>query len=121
MNAFVIVGEAGAFTFSVAELLPVPAVCVCVVVTPPSIRIVPALLLVTLNVTVQVPLAGILIPVKLIAVSPTSTYPAWSRRMFPNAPATALILTRVSENAPPVRAVVLVLVRVRVTSEVPPD
>ena len=55
-----------ASTVRVAVLLGVPAVVVCVVVTPEvALFWTPMVLLVTLKVTVQLPLAGIVIPVKL--------------------------------------------------------
>ena len=80
------------------------------------------MLLVTLNVTVQLPLAGTVMPVKLNEVWPAvkvaGLVPA---QVPPTAPATALILTSVSVNAPLVRAEALLLDRVRVSRELPPD
>jgi hypothetical protein len=58
--------EFAADTARVALLLPVPADGVCVVVTPDvTLALAPMVLLVTLKVTVQLPLAGRTIPVKL--------------------------------------------------------
>ena len=80
------------------------------------------MLLVTLKVTVQVPLDGMVMPVKLRLVWPAvrvdGEVPA---HVPPTAPPTALIFTSVSVKAPPVRAEVLLLERVRVTTELPPD
>src|ERR1035438_8425519 len=68
LNAFAMVGKP---TPSVAVLLAAPAVGVCVVVTPEVVLgSEPAVVLVTLKVTVQLPLAGIVIPLKLRAVAP---------------------------------------------------
>ena len=79
------------------------------------------MLLVTLKVTVQLPLAGIVMPVKLNEVWPAvkeiGVVPA---QVPPTLPATALMLTSVSVNAPPNRAEALLLNRVRVTRELPP-
>src|ERR1019366_574146 len=116
------VGDAMLVTVRVAVLLAVPAVGVCVVVKPDVVLLLPPMvLLVTLKVTVQLP-AGIVIPVKLRAVAPTlkedGVVPA---QVPPTAPATALMLARVSENAPPVRAEALLFDSVRVTTELPPD
>jgi hypothetical protein len=110
-------------TVSVGELLPGPAVVVCVVVTPEAVFVwTPGLLLVTLKVTVQLPLAGMLIPEKLRAVCPAvSVAGVVPVQVPPTDPATALMLTSVSVNAPPVSAMALVLERVRVTVEFAPD
>ena len=102
-------------------LLAVPAVGVCVVVTPDVVfGLPPVWLLVTLKVTVQLPDAGIPMPVKLNAVWPAvndeGVVPV---QVPPTAPATALIFVSVSVNAPPVSADALLLVSVRVTTEVP--
>src|SRR5664280_1253447 len=123
LNALAMVGEARLVTVRVAVLLTVPAVGVCVVVTPDVVLLLPpTVLLVTLNVTVQLLLAGIVIPVKLSAVAPAlkveGVVPA---QVPPTAPPTALMLASVSVNAPPVRAEALLLDRVRVTKELPPD
>src|ERR1017187_571419 len=115
------VGDAMLVTVSVAVLLAVPIV-VCVVVTPDVVLgLPPTVLLVTLNVTVQLP-DGIVIPVKLSAVAPAlneeGVVPA---QVPPTAPPTALMLASVSVNAPPVSAEPLLLDSVRVTTELPPD
>src|ERR1035438_6517796 len=120
LNPLAIVGAAN--TVRVALLLAVP-VGVCVVVTPDVLLgWTPAVLLVTLNVTVQLLLAGIVIPVKLSAVAPAlkeeGVVPA---QVPPTAPPTALMLASVSVNAPAVRAEALLLDRVSVTTELPPD
>src|SRR5258708_4130920 len=109
-------------TPSVAVLLCAPAVGVWVVVTPEVwLLLPPVVLLVTLKVTVQLPLAGIAIPVKLSAVAPAPRVPGVVPvQVPPTAPPTALMFTSVSVNAPPVRAVALLLARVRVTAELPP-
>src|ERR1035438_3678899 len=109
-------------TVRVAVLLAVPAVGVCVVVTPDVVLLLPpTVLLVTLNVTVQLP-DGIVIPVKLRAVAPAlkeeGVVPA---QVPPTAPPTALMLASGSVNAPPLRAEALLLDSVRVTTELPPD
>jgi hypothetical protein len=79
-------------------------------------------LLVTLKTTVQLLLAGIVIPVKLRAVPPAPRVFGVVPTQVPvTAPPTALILARVSLNAPPVRADVLLFDRVNVTAEFPPD
>lgn len=110
-------------TVSVAVLLTAPAVGVCVVVTPEvALGLPPTALLVTLKITVQLPLAGIVIPVKLRAVAPAIGVLGVVPAQVPvTAPPTALMLASVSVNAPPVRAEALPLERVRVTGEVPPD
>jgi hypothetical protein len=106
-----------------AVLLIAPAVGVCVVVTPEVVLgSEPAVELVTLNVTVQLPLAGILTPLKLRAVAPAaSDVGAVPTQVPPTAPPIALIFESVSVNAPLVRAVVLVFFKVSVTVEEPPD
>src|SRR5438105_3118084 len=121
LNDFVTVGAAS--TVKVAVLLPDPAVGVCVVVTPEvALLLPPACVLVTLKVTVQLPLAGMLMPVKLSEVAPAdNVLGVVPVHVPPTAPPAALIFTRVSVNAPPVRAVALVLVIVAVTVDVPPD
>jgi hypothetical protein len=115
-----IVGAAN--TVRVALLLAVP-VGVCVVVTPEVLLgWTPGVLLVTLNVTVQPLLAGIVIPVKLSAVAPAlneeGVVPV---QVPPTAPPAALMLASVSVNAPAVRAEALLLDSVSVTTELPPD
>src|SRR5947209_4286196 len=95
-------------TVRVAVLLAGPAAGVCVVVTPDVVLLLaPTFVLVTPKVTVQLPLAGILSPVKLSAVAPADrllgVVPV---HVPPTAPPTALMFTSVSVNAPPERAVV---------------
>ena len=116
------VGEAMAVTVRVAVLLGLPAVAVWVVVTPEVVfGWPPAVLLVTLKTTVQLPLAGMLIPVKLRAVCPAVSVEGVVPLQVPvTAPPTALMLTRVSVKAPPLRADALLLVSVRVTVELLP-
>ena len=123
LNALAMVGVASAVTVSVAVLLAAPAAGVCVVVTPEVVLgFPPTVLLVTLKVTVQLPLAGMVIPEKLSdvwpAVNEVGIVPA---QVPPTAPAAALMLTSVSVKVPPVRAEALLLERVRVTRELPPD
>src|ERR1039458_9629415 len=111
-------------TVRVAVLLADPAVVVCVVVTPELVLLLPpGVLLATLKVTVQVTLlAGIVIPVKLSEVAfAAMVFVLAPTHVPPTVPPTALIPTIVGEHAPPVRAEALLLVRVRVTREVPPD
>ena len=77
----------------------------------------PGVLLVTLKITVQLELAGIVMPVKLRAIGPPLSVP-------PQVPVTdpvALMFVRVSVNVALVSAIVLLLESVRVTTEVPPD
>ncbi len=82
----------------------------------------PAVELVTLNVTVQLPLAGMVIPLKLSAVAPAvNELGVVPTQVPPTTPPSALIFDSVSVNAPAVSAVVLLLVRVRVTKELPTD
>src|SRR5258708_2547858 len=110
-------------TVRMAVLLAEPADGVWVVVTPDVVLgFPPTVLLVTLKVTVQLLLAGIVIPLKLRAVAPTLRVPGVVPvQVPPTAPPTALMLDRVSENAPPVRIEALLLDNVRVNSELPPD
>ena len=82
----------------------------------------PAVELVTLKVTVQLLLAGIVIPLKLSAVAPAvNVFGAVPTQVPPTAPPSAAIFVSVSANAPPVSAVALVFFKVRVTVEEPPD
>jgi len=73
-------------------------------------------------VTVQLPDAGMPMPLKLSAVCPAvndeGVVPV---QVPPTAPATALILVNVSVNAAPVSADELLLLSVRVTTEFPPE
>src|SRR5438132_1050465 len=120
LKAFAIVG--GAKTVRLAVLLAVPIV-VCVVVTPEvAFGFVPAVLLLTSKVTVQLPPAGIVIPLKLSAVSfAASVFGVVPTQVPPTAPPTALILTRVSVNEALVNGDALLLLNVRVTVVLPPD
>jgi hypothetical protein len=110
-------------TLSVAVLLAVPAVGVCVVVTPEVLLgSEPGVELVTLNVTVQLELAGMVIPLKLSAVAPAvNVLGVVPTQVPPTAPPDALMFVSVSVNAPPVSAVVSVFFNVNVTVEVAPD
>ena len=111
------------YTVRVAVLLTVPAVGVCVVVTPDVVLFwTPAVVLVTLKITVQLVLAGMVIPVKLRAVVPAVNVEGVVPVQVPvTDPPTALMPTSVSVNAPPVRADELLLDSVKVTTEGAPD
>jgi hypothetical protein len=104
-------------------LLTAPAVGVCVVVTPEvALGFVPTVLLVTLKMTVQLPLAGIVIPLKLNAVAfATSVFGVVPTQVPVTLPPVALILTSVSVNEALVNADALLLLNVSVTFELPPD
>src|SRR5579871_1104422 len=110
-------------TVSVAVLLAAPAAGVCVVVTPDAVLgCAPGVVLVTLKVTVQLPLAGMVMPLKLSAVAPAVSEPGVVPvQVPPTAPPEALMLASVSVKAPPVRAAALPLARVKVTVEDAPD
>ena len=110
-------------TVNVAVLLAAPAVAVCVVVTPEVVLFcVPTVLLVTLKVTVQLPLAGMVIPVKLRAVWPAARFAgAVPLQVPPTVPPAALMFVRVSLKAPPVSDVALPFDNVSVMVELPPD
>jgi hypothetical protein len=112
-----------AVTVRVAVLLAAPAVGVCVVVTPEVVLgFPPTVLLVTLKITVQLPLAGIVIPEKFSAVAPAArVFGVVPIQVPPTAPPTALMFTSVSVNAPPANADALLLANVNVTTELPPD
>src|SRR5437660_8488379 len=120
LKVFTIVG--GAKTVRLAVLLAVP-IAVCVVVTPEvAFGFVPTVVLVTANVTVQLPLAGIVIPLKLNAVAfAASVFGVVPAQVPPTAPPTALILRSVSVNDALVNGDALLLLNVRVTVELPPD
>ena len=109
-----------ASTVRLAVLLPVPVV-VCVVVTPDvAFGCMPGMLLVTGKVTVQLPLAGMVIPEKLREVWPTvKVVPA--AHDPPTTPPTADMLVSESLNAAPVRAEALLFDSVKVTVGFPPD
>jgi len=111
-------------TVRLAVLLAVPAVGVCVVVTPEVVfGCTPPVLLLTAKVTVQLPLAGIVIPLKLKLVAPAlSVFGVVPTQVPPTAPPTALIFVSMSVNEALVSVVtVLLLLKVRVTVVVPPD
>ena len=108
-------------TVRVAVLLPAPATGLWVVATPEVVLLLaPTMLLVTLNVTVQLLPAGIVIPEKLSAVwPPVKVVPA--AHDPPTTPPTALMFASMSVNAEPVRANALPFDNVKVTVELPPD
>jgi hypothetical protein len=117
------VGVASAVTVKVAVLLAVPAAGVCVEVTPEVVfGWPPTVLLVTLKITVQLLLAGIVIPVKLSAVAPAArVFGAVPTQVPVTAPPRALMFASVSVNAPPVSAEAFPFDSVNVTTELPPD
>lgn len=119
-NDLVIVG--GAKTFRLTALLAVPATGVCVVVTPEvAFGCEPGVELVTLKITVQLPLAGIVMPLKLSAVAPAdSVFGVVPEQVPVTAPPTALIFVSVSVNEALLSAEAFGLVSVNVTFEVPP-
>src|SRR5260370_1285565 len=108
------VGDAS--TVRVAVLLAGPAIGVCIVATPDVVLgLAPAVVLVTLKVTVQLLLAGIVIPLKFRAVAPADIVArVLPVQVPPSAPPTALMLDSVSVNEPLVRGDTLPLVNVRV-------
>jgi hypothetical protein len=123
LNAFAMAGVASAVTVRLAVLLTAPAVGVWVVVTPEVVLgCEPTVELVTLKVTVQLPLAGIVIPLKLSdeapAVNELGVVPT---QVPPTEPPVALIFESVSVNAPPVSAEPLLFDRVSVTVDEAPD
>jgi hypothetical protein len=78
--------------------------------------------LVTLKITVQLLLAGIVIPVKLRAVTPALRVLGLVPEQEPvTAPPDARMFVSVSENVPPVNGEGPLFARVKVTTEVPPD
>lgn len=115
--------DGGAFTIRLTVLLTAPATGVCVVVTPEvEFGFEPVALLVTGKVTVQLPLAGIVIPVKLKAVAPApKVLGVVPTHVPPTAPPTALMFVSVSLNDPPVSAEPFELLKVNVTVELPPE
>src|SRR5260370_36963 len=115
------VGDAS--TVKVAVLLAEPTDGDFVVVTTDVVLgFAPTVLLVTLKVTVQLLLAGIVMPLKLRAVAPTLRVPGVVPvQVPPTTPPTALMLDSVSVNAPPVRFEALLFDNVSVTTEFPPD
>jgi hypothetical protein len=115
------VGAATTVKFTV--LLPDPATGVWVEVTPDVLLgWTPGVVLVTLNVTVQVVLPAMPIPLKLRAVAPAvRVFGVVPVQVPPTAPPAALILTSVSENDALLTDGELALLRVNVTRDVPPD
>jgi len=109
-------------TTRLAVLLTAPATGVCVEVTPEVVfGLVPCVLLVTAKVTVQEPLAGIVMPVKPRAVAPAaSVFGAVPTQVPPTAPPTALMFVSVSVKAAAVSAEAFELLKVKVAVEVPP-
>jgi hypothetical protein len=109
-------------TVNCAVLLAAPTVGVCVVVTPEVVLLcVPMTLLLTAKVTVQEPLLGMVMPLKLKAVAPAANVLGVVPVHVPvTAPPTALILVNVSVNEPLVKAVLLLLLSVSVTVELAP-
>ena len=80
----------------------------------------PPVLLVTEKVTVQLLLAGMVIPLKLNEVAPAlKLLGVVPEQVPPTAPPTALIFVSVSVKAAPVRLLALGFVNVSVTVEVP--
>jgi hypothetical protein len=82
----------------------------------------PAVELVTLNITVQLPLVGIVMPLKLADVAPAVKVVGVVPAQVPvtDPPAAVMPVGNVSLNAPPVSWVALGLVRVKTTADVPP-
>ena len=110
-------------TVRFAVLLTAPAVDVWFVVTPDVVfGCTPLVLLVTEKMTVQLPLAGMVIPVNDRAVAPADKLFGEIPAQVPvTAPPTALIFVSASLNAAPVSALVFVLLNVSVTVEFAPD
>jgi hypothetical protein len=121
LKAFAIDGEPETKRFAV--LLAGPAVAVCAVVTPEVVfGFDPEVLLVTSKMTVQLPAAGIVIPLKINPVAPRTRVPGAAPHVPVTLPPAATILASVSLNEALVNAVVaLLLLNVKVTVEVPPD
>jgi|ERR1035441_5565614 hypothetical protein len=113
----------GASTVRFAVLLADPAVGVSFAATPDVVfGWTPGVLLVTLKIRVQLPLAGIVMPPKLTLVVPALNVEGVVPAHVPvTAPVAALMLTSVSLKNAPVRGVIgLLFDKVRVTPEVPP-
>lgn len=83
----------------------------------------PAVVLVTENVTVQFPFAGMVIPEKLKEVAPADkTFDEAPTHVPPAAPPTAVIFDRLSVNEALVKAMLVLLLKsVSVTVELPPE
>ncbi len=109
-------------TDSGAVLLGAPATGVCVVATPEVwLALVPGVLLVTAKLTVQLPLAGIVIPLKVRLVAPAAkVFGVVPAQVPPTAPPTAPKPVSASLNEAPVSALLFGFVRVRVRVELPP-
>ena len=118
-----LVKAGGLATIRLAVLLTPPATVVCVVLTPEVVLgLMPNTVLVTANVTVQLPFAGMAMPLKLNVMAPAaSAAGVVPIQVPPTAPPTALMFVRVSVKAPPVSGEVLLLDRANVTTELPPD
>jgi hypothetical protein len=117
-----IVGEASAVTVRVAVLLFDPAVGVWVVVTPPAVFMFgPTVVAATVTVTVQLP-AGMVIPVNWAKSWPfVSVLGVVPTQVPPTGPATVDIPEgKLSLNAPPVKALALELLNVKVMVVEPP-
>lgn len=119
-KALVIVGGAKTLKFTV--LLAVPATGVCVVVTPEVVfGCDPGVELVTLKITVQLLLAGIVMPLKFSDVAPADKLLGIVPEQVPvTDPPTAVMFVSESLNVAPVRLLAFGLVSVRVTVEEPP-
>jgi hypothetical protein len=120
-NALAICG--GAITVKVAVLLVSPATGVSAVVTPEVVfGCSPAVALVTGKLTAQLELAGIVMPLKLKFVAPADKFagviPA---QLPPVAPPTAVIFVKTSVNEAFVRLTGLLLLKVSVTVDCPPE
>lgn len=115
--------EGAASTVKFATLLGAPVVTVCVEVAPEVLfGFTPGELLVTLKITVQLLFAGILIPLKLSAVSPPAKVAGRVPEQVPvTLPAVADMFTSVSVNDTLVSGIAFELVSVRVIVDVPPD
>src|SRR5438270_355891 len=113
----------GVVTSSVAVLLGLPAVGVCVVVTPEVVfDWTPAVLLVTAKVTLQLPPAGMVMPLKLRLLAPAlKLLGVIAPQVLVTAPPLALIFASVSVKEAFVSAIEALLLESKsVTVEVPP-
>jgi hypothetical protein len=82
---------------------------------------VPSELLVTLKITVQLPLAGMVIPLKLRDVAPAVRDAGLAPHVPVTVPPFALMFVKVSVNVPLVSWEEVELAIVKVSVEVPPD
>ncbi len=122
-NALAMVGGEADVTVRSAVLLTGPALGISVVVTPLVLfGLVPSVLLVTTTVTVQLPLAGMVTPLKVSAVCPLVKLLLLAPVQVPPAFCAPLIaiFASVSVNVAPVSAVLLLLDSVKVIVLVPP-